>query len=150
MMRAAIRAIWACKTSPMNGSAISIATKIARIFGTNTRVISWICVSAWNSEITTPTASPTSISGLDTITSVQIASRATSSTSEPFIASPCGLRPLASDRHLHDFFVALDHAVAHRDQRVDRDFALRNRGDDIDDVGLAGRQALALRIRVAR
>ena len=35
--------------------------KIARIFGTKASVISWICVSAWNSEMATPTASPTSI-----------------------------------------------------------------------------------------
>ena len=63
MIRAASRIICPCSTSPMNGSAISIATKIARIFGTNTRVISWIWVSACTSEIATPTASPTSISG---------------------------------------------------------------------------------------
>ena len=42
----------------MNGSAISMATKIARIFGTNTKVISWIWVSAWNSEMATPTDQP--------------------------------------------------------------------------------------------
>ena len=51
MMRAASRVMWPCSTSPMNGSATSIATKIARIFGTKTSVISWICVSACNSEI---------------------------------------------------------------------------------------------------
>ena len=44
MIRAASRVMCPCSTSPMNGSAISMATKIARIFGTNTRVISWICV----------------------------------------------------------------------------------------------------------
>ena len=69
----------------MNGSATSMATKIARIFGTNTSVISWICVSAWNSEMTTPTTSPTSISGAETSTSVMMASRATSRTSGPVI-----------------------------------------------------------------
>ena len=57
-MRAAIRIICACSVSAMNGSAISSATKIARIFGTKTSVISWICVSAWNSEMATPTARP--------------------------------------------------------------------------------------------
>ena len=90
---AAIRAMWPCSASAMNGSAISMATKIARIFGTNTSVISWIWVSAWNSEIATPTASPISISGLDTSTSVKIASRATSSTSGPVISrSPPSFR----------------------------------------------------------
>ncbi len=80
----------------MNGSATSIATKIARIFGTNTSVISWICVSAWKSEMTTPTISPISISGLATSTSVSTASRATSRTSAPDIFLPfahLGLSP---------------------------------------------------------
>src|SRR5258708_32570411 len=48
-------------------------------------VCSWICVSAWNSEMMTPTTRPTSISGADTSTSVTIASRATSRTSGPVI-----------------------------------------------------------------
>src|SRR5256885_14065028 len=34
-----------------------------------------------------------------------------------------------SDRHLHDLFVGRDHAVAHRDQRIDRDLGLRYRRD---------------------
>src|SRR5262249_23225986 len=85
-MRAAMRTMWPASTSPMNGSTISSVMKIARIFGTNTRVISWICVSAWNSEITTPTARPTSISGAATNTRVTIASRETSSTSGPVIS----------------------------------------------------------------
>ena len=87
-----------CNASAMNGSAISMATKIARIFGTNTSVISWIWVSAWNSEMATPTARPISISGLDTITSVRMASRATSSTSGPDIdtRSPLSFRGAAS------------------------------------------------------
>jgi hypothetical protein len=71
----------------MNGSTSSKVMKIARIFGTNTRVISWICVSAWNSEMTTPTARPTSISGAATNTSVTIASRETSRTSGPVMIS---------------------------------------------------------------
>ena len=50
----------------MKGSARIKVTKIARIFGTKTSVISWIWVSAWNSAMTTPTARPTSISGADT------------------------------------------------------------------------------------
>ncbi len=69
----------------MNGSASTMVMKIARIFGTKTRVISWICVSAWTSEIATPTTRPTTISGDETRTMVQIASRATSSTSGPVI-----------------------------------------------------------------
>jgi len=43
------------------------------------------------SEITTPTTRPTIIKGADTTTNVMIASRATSSTSGPVIASPDGL-----------------------------------------------------------
>src|SRR3977135_840401 len=69
----------------MNGNASTSVTKIARIFGTNTSVCSWIWVSAWNSDTTTPTTSPTTISGDDTTTMVQIASRATSRVSAPVI-----------------------------------------------------------------
>src|SRR5215470_16840004 len=168
----------------MNGSASSMATKIARILGTKASVISWIWVSAWNSEMTTPTMSPISISGLATITSVMIASRPTSSTSGPVMTQAlcisCSLRTidlvssprkqgpskrgarrstsgpqpklrstesphsrgrqkggLPSDRHPHDLFVGLDHAVAHRDQRRHRHFGFRYGRDHVDDIGLA-------------
>src|SRR3954463_6118831 len=70
----------------MHGSASNSVTKIAMIFGTNTSVCSWIWVSAWNSDTTTPTTRPTTISGDDTITMVQIASRATSRVSGPVIS----------------------------------------------------------------
>src|SRR5258708_6848269 len=120
----------------MNGSAISMAAKIARILGTKTSVISWIWVSACKSEMTTPTTRPISISGLATRTSVTRASRATSRTSGPVMTSlPCSR---ASDRHRHDALVGLDDAVAHRHHRLDRNLGLRNRGDHIDHVGLAG------------
>ena len=69
-MRAAIRSISACSRSAMNGSAISSEMKIARIFGTKAMVISWICVTACSSEMATPTASPTSMTGLATTISV--------------------------------------------------------------------------------
>src|ERR1700759_3284844 len=134
MIRDDIRIISECSASAMNGSARSNVTKIARIFGTNTRVCSWICVSAWNSDTTTPTARPTTISGDDTTTMVQIASRATSRVSGPvlfILAFSCfrhagarsepgisrfRVRCFASprndgelNRHLHDVFVGLDH-----------------------------------------
>src|ERR1700751_3787876 len=136
----------------MNGSANRSVTKIARIFGTNTSVCSWICVSAWNSDTTTPTTRPTTIKGEETTTMVQIASRATSRVSAPVIlqylpfplmvrsararvsnheapnfssfetpASPAPQDEDCSNRHLHDVFVGLDHLVAHRHQRRDRD-----------------------------
>src|SRR6185312_2461081 len=69
----------------MNGSANISVTKIARILGTKTRVCSWIWVSAWNSDTTTPTTRPATIKGDDTTTIVQIASRATSRVSAPVI-----------------------------------------------------------------
>src|SRR6185369_7354083 len=65
----------------MNGNASNNVTKIARIFGTKISVCSWIWVSAWNSD----TTSPTTIKGDDTTTMVQIASRATSRVSAPVI-----------------------------------------------------------------
>src|SRR3954470_1432789 len=132
----------------MNGRASSMATKIARIFGTKTSVISWICVSAWNSEIATPTTRPISISGLETITSVTMASRATSITSGPVIRVPflaVGF-PRRSDLHAHDFFIRLDDLVAHRDHGADRHFGFRHGRDDVDDIGLAGHERLRLRV----
>src|ERR1044072_3995274 len=117
----------------MNGSASSSVTKIARIFGTKISVCSWIWVSACTSETTTPTIRPTTISGDDTTTMVQIASRAISRVSAPvmiyvpfhnssFRDAPPGAGPDDRlDRHLHDVFIGLDHAVAHRHQRGHRD-----------------------------
>src|ERR1700734_1272597 len=115
----------------MNGNASSSVTKIARILGTNTRVCSWICVSAWNSDTTTPTTRPTTISGDDTTTMVQIASRATSRVSAPviFLSRLVDLRSARlhdaleqprlkkSNRHLHDVFIGRDDLVAYRHQR---------------------------------
>ena len=85
MIRDEIRIISLCSASAMNGSANNNVTNIARIFGTETNVYSWIEVSAWNSEITTPTTRPTTIIGDDTTMMVQIASRATSRVSAPVI-----------------------------------------------------------------
>src|SRR5665213_250072 len=140
----------------MNGNASSKVTKIARILGTNTRVCSWICVSAWNSDTTTPTTRPTTISGDDTTTMVQIASRATSRVSAPVISSIhfakfyfakiLSCHPKAgttgsetSDRHLQDVFVGRDHLVADRHQRRYLDVGLRHRGDDVHHIGIAAR-----------
>src|SRR3954470_8457550 len=136
----------------MNGNASNNVTKIARIFGTKISVCSWIWVSAWNSDTTTPTTSPITIKGDDTTTMVQIASRATSRVSAPVIlgsrwlslalsyrgaqsanpesrgsgfdASASPRNDGESDRHLHDVFVGLDHPVAHRHQRRDCDVGL--------------------------
>src|SRR5262245_29736992 len=123
----------------------------------------------------TPTMSPTSISGAETITSVTIASRATSSTSGPVTAVPfvtlllehdpsgrargqafaktgnpprikSGAWFSGSDRHPHDFFVGLDDLVAHRHQRLDGDFRLGHRRHHVDDVGVAGGHRLGLRV----
>src|SRR3954468_10968951 len=157
----------------MNGSASNSVTKIAMIFGTNTSVCSWICVSAWNSDTTTPTTRPTTISGDDTTTMVQMASRATSSVSapvmshlpsrdrhrccvaandlQPRIPAIRSLRPIdltsrgmrakwlvgfdgVLDRHLHDVFIGLDDAIAHRDQRRHGDVGFRNRCDHVHHV----------------
>ena len=46
MIRDDIRIICPCSESAMNGNASNRVTKIAKIFGTNTRVCSWICVNA--------------------------------------------------------------------------------------------------------
>src|SRR5713101_6707494 len=192
MIRDDIRIIWLCSESAIKGNASSRVTKIARIFGTNTSVCSWIWVSAWNSDTTTPTTRPTIISGDDTTTMVQIASRATSRVSAPVIfvslALTCfrhsGIRLLAqarnpysrswlwipgslaepvigpasgrtrwlaprndnSDRHLHDVFVGLDDAIAHRHQRRDRDVGLRHRRHHVHHIGLARRHRDSLRI----
>src|SRR3954447_16495900 len=83
MIRDEIRIMWPCRASAMNGSASSSVTKIASIFGTKISVCSWIWVSAWISDTATPTRRPTIISGDDTTTMVQIASRAMSRVSAP-------------------------------------------------------------------
>src|ERR1700692_3051901 len=137
----------------MNGSATSMARKIARIFGTKTSVVSWICVSACNSETATPTINPTSMSGAATIMSVTIASRATSMTSGPVIRAPliCICRgEKASDLHLQNVLVGRDHLVAHRDQRLHGGFGFRYCGDDVDHVGLAGGDGSRLRVGFLR
>src|ERR1700689_2511432 len=141
----------------MNGSASSSVTKIARILGTNTRVCSWICVSAWNSDTVTPTTRPTTISGDDTTTMVQIASRATSRVSAPVISSiplrSVTLTPFRdettasrnSDRHLHDVFIGRDHLVADRYQRRYLDIGLGHRRHHVHDIGLACSHRIGLR-----
>src|SRR3954470_15119065 len=100
----------------MKGSANSMVTNMARIFGTNTSVCSWIWVSACTSETATPTTRPTTIIGDDTSTMVQIASRATSRVSAPVIWIPqssgrAAKKSAESNRHLHDVLVGLDDAV---------------------------------------
>src|ERR1700722_2895690 len=154
MIRAASLRKLLCKASAMNGSATSIAIKIARIFGTKTSVVSWICVSACNSEMATPTTSPTSISGEATSNKVSIASRATSITSGPVILSPnlnfrCYWRGF-SDRHFQNVLIGRDHLVAYRDQRLHRGFGLGDRGDDVDHVGFAGRYGVRLGVGLLR
>src|SRR3954451_7203499 len=88
--------------SAVNGSASSNATNIARIFGTKTSVGSWIWVSAWNSDTTTPTTRPTTIRGDDTTTMVQIASRATSRVSGPVISGFLPQSAYQFDRHCEE------------------------------------------------
>src|SRR5271169_2154618 len=153
-----------CSRSAMNGRAISIARKIAMIFGTKTNVVSWICVSACSSEMMTPTISPTSIRGADTRSSVTIASRATSITSGPvnilILSPPPSRRPRAaadggpaetiSDLHLQDVFVGRDHLVAHRDERLHRGFGFGDGGDDVDHIGLAVGDGPRLHVRFLR
>src|ERR1700730_18447072 len=143
-----------CKASAMNGSATSMAMKIARIFGTKTRVVSWICVSACNSEMATPTTSPTSISGEATSNKVSIASLATSITSGPVILSPnLNFRFYCrrfSDRHFQNVLIGRDHLVAHRDQRLHRGFGLGDCGDDVDHVGFTGRHGVRLGVGFLR
>src|SRR5262245_44574609 len=140
----------------------------------------------------TPTMSPISSSGLETITSVRIASRATSSTSAPVMApillsSPRKRGPSkhgpnryalslqqtpsstgsplsrgrqkgsadpnfaysihpSSNRHPHDFFVGLNHAITHRDQRLDCHLGFRHRSHHVDDIGLAGHHGALLSV----
>src|SRR6202044_481828 len=154
MMRAASLRKLLCKASAMNGSATSMAMKIARIFGTKTRVVSWICVSACNSEMATPTTSPTSISGDATNNKVSIASRATSITSGPVMLSPDlnFRRPRCrfSDRHLQNVLIGRDHLVAHRNQGLHRGFGLGDRCHDVDHVGFAGRHGMGLGVGFLR
>src|SRR3954453_6351877 len=104
--------------------------------------------------MTTPTISPTSISGADTSTSVTMASRATSRTSGPVIQLSlsrdlcplCRERGRILDRHPHDLFVGGDHLVAHRYHRLDGDFRFGHGGRNVHDVGLAAPPPMGLGI----
>src|SRR6266699_409956 len=150
-MRETIRNISACIFSAINGSAMSNEMKMANIFGTKAMVISWICVRACRSEMATPTASPTSMTGLETTMSVKIASRETSRTSGPvmmFDSFRCRARPQL-DRHLHDVFVGRDDTIAHCDDGIDGNLGFGDRSDDIDDIGLAAGGSARLRIGFA-
>src|ERR1700679_935295 len=106
--------------------------------------------------MTTPTTNPTNISGAETMSSVSIASRPTPKTSGPVIATPplsfllgLGL-PLPAQRgevnssnlHLQNVLIGGDHFVAHRDERLEGGFGFRDRGDDVDHIGLAGGHGL--------
>src|SRR5690606_21268697 len=70
----------------MNGNTRRVVRKMARIFGTNDRVISCIWVSAWSSATATPTTSATPMTGAPSLSSTKIAWRATSITWSALIA----------------------------------------------------------------
>ena len=61
----------------IHGPKITIETSTATILGTKASVCSWICVVAWKILMTNPTTIPKINIGADTISTVQIASRAT-------------------------------------------------------------------------
>src|SRR5690606_14883792 len=86
IMRSTIWFMNIAMVAPAKGSASSMVTKMAMILGTKTRVISWIWVRAWNSAMMTPTTSPTTIMGADTMMSVQMADCAISRVNSPVMA----------------------------------------------------------------
>ena len=59
--------------APTNGPENATASRIATIFGTKVRVISWTCVSAWTSAMPTPTTIATITAGPDATSTVHTA-----------------------------------------------------------------------------
>src|SRR3546814_16822664 len=49
----------------------------------------------------------------------------------------------ASDRHLDDLLIGLDHLVADRDHRLQRDFGVVDRHDHLGQIGLADQGVVA-------
>jgi hypothetical protein len=78
----------------MNGVSRMKTTKMMTIFGTKASVISWICVSAWNSEITRPITSAAIMIGPASLSMTIRLSRPISTTSAASIGdalrSACG------------------------------------------------------------
>src|SRR5215470_3200166 len=124
----------------MNGSNSKPPMNMAAIFGTNTSVISWICVSACRKPMVRPTTRAIASRGPATTKVVHNPSRMISMTSASVMILPLLTnQPRSrSDRHPHDFLVGRDHLVAHRDGRLQRDFGIVHGHDDVADVDLAG------------
>src|SRR6185312_11716126 len=123
----------------MNGSSSTPPMNMAAIFGTNTSVISWICVSACRKPMVRPTTSAIASSGPATSTVVHSPSRMISMTSASVILLriPRRTSPIL-DRHPHDFLVRRDHLVAHGDGGLQRNFGVVHGHDDVADVDLTG------------
>ncbi len=75
-----------------NGAVSTKVATIATSFGTKESVASWTWVSAWTSEIATPTRSATSIPGAPTLSITQTASRAMSVACSGVTGSPSPLQ----------------------------------------------------------
>src|SRR5215469_13169616 len=142
-MRLAISVMSPYIASPANGSARSRTKKIVTIFGTKTRVISWICVSACRRPTPRPTTSAASMAGAEISSSTQMASRAKSMVSAAdidvsFVVGEAFEFSRRSHRHLHDRLIGPDHLVADGHDSIERELGGIDRVDDVDNVGLAG------------
>src|SRR5579864_4269478 len=87
---------------------------------------------ACTSEISRPTPRPTSMTGPETLTRTQIASRARSMTSVGLMKS--GSNP--SDRHLDDVLIGGDDLVADSHHRVQGDLRIGHCRGDVGEVAL--------------
>src|SRR5690606_20904343 len=58
---------------PTKGAVSATTSRIATIFGTKVRVISWTWVSAWTSAMPTPTIMAAATAGAEATSTVQIA-----------------------------------------------------------------------------
>src|ERR1700687_1723139 len=101
--------------------------------------------------MTTPTVSPTSITGAAIVTRTHIDSRARSSASPPFISFNLDGMASArrSDRHTHDVLIGGDHLVADGDNGFERDFRCLYGRDHVDEIALALNGAARLQFRGA-
>src|SRR6476469_4730932 len=96
--------------APAKGSASSSTTNTATILGTNTRVCSWIWVTACNRPMPKPTTRAVSMEGAMISNRIRIELRAKSIAEA---GSMCLSSENLLNRHVHDGLIGSDDLVAH-------------------------------------
>src|SRR5471030_2965978 len=115
---------------PAKGRASSSTRKMATILGTNTRVCSWIWVTACSRPIPRPTTRAVTMEGAMISSSTRMALRAKSMVEAGSIS-------ISVNRHVHDGLVGGHDLVADGHHRIQGDFGGVHRLDHIHQISLA-------------